>query len=783
MDASDLQGGFRIGDWTVEPVEASATGPGGRRALTREQVALLLALAERAGTPVSRGELRARAWPGQSGMDHLLSESMRALRELFGGRATDRRYIVPDGHSGFVLAATVAPVVPSPQPAAGEAAGPTSASSPAGRLRPLFVELHRRRVFKALFWYVATIGSALQGADLFVDNLGLATWVMPTLIVIGVVGVPIVVALAWLYDITPAGIVLDAGAPGVPHPRLRVAPVIMLGVALMATVVGAAWLYDLMSQHSAPGPTPAAHPASEVERRSVAVLPLTDMSAGGGSGYLGDGLSEELSTRLAQITGLRVAARTSAFEYKGRNVDVRRIGELLGVHYVLEGSVRRAGDNLRVTVQLVDATNGYHVWAESYDRSWQDVIAIQDDIARSVTDALRVVLAPEPSGPRGPEHTPDVHAYDSYFEALAVLHQSGDTSRLREAETRFKEAIAVDPSFARAHAGLCEVGVRLYVRTRDPAYVEQAEEQCRKALDLDSGLVETEKALGGLYAASGRLGEAEAIYRGLIARNPGDADGQIGLGRALEAAGRFDEAEASYRAAVEAEPSYWGGYRDLGVFLTARGRVAEAAEAFRKVTEITPASANAYSNYGAVLQLQGDFEGSLAAFSRSLAIEPSAAAYSNVGTAYYFLHKFPEAVTNYQRATEMSSLDQIYWSSLADALWQMPQRRGEAPGYYRRAVELAERELETKGGRDAQLLAQLAYYCGRLGEPERSAQYLERAVELKDTSPFVAYYAAMAETVAGHAAAAGRYASLAVESGYPRFLLDADPVLGKAAPR
>jgi TolB-like protein/Flp pilus assembly protein TadD len=648
-----------------------------------------------------------------------------------------------------------------------------------GRLQALLVELHRRSVLKVLGAYLVGMWVVLQVAQTTFEPLRLPDWWMTALTIIAVVGVPIVAVLAWSYEITPGGIVLDPGVPRVvkPRPRRAVAPALVAGVALMAAVTGYAWWRTIAE----PGP-PDGQPG-KAERRSIAVLPLTDMSAAGDSGYLGDGLSEELSSRLAQIPGLRVAARTSAFEFKDRNVDVRRIGESLGVRYVLEGSVRRDGDKLRVMVQLIDAGNGYHVWTESYDRSWRDVIAIQDDIARSVTDALRLVLAPRDPSEQGPVRTPDPRAYDSYFAGLAMLQQSGDTSRLREAERRFGEAVAIDPSFARAHAASCEVGMRLYRRTRDPDYLARAEQSCRRALDLDPALLETEKALAGLYEASGRLGEAEAIYRRLITRNPGDADGQIGLGRTLESAGRFEEAEASYRAAVQAEPTYWGGYSNLGAFLLGRGRAAEAVEAFREATEITPSSASAYNNYGAALQLSGDLEGSAEAYRRSLAIEPSAGAYSNVGTAYYILHKFPEAVASYERATALAEHDQVFWGNLGDALWQIPERRGEASGHFRRAIGLAERELDASKGGDAALLAQLAYYYGRVGDTGRSGQYLQRAVGLQDRSPYFAYYAALTEAVAGNTAAAARYASLAVESGYSRFLLDADPVLGVAVAR
>jgi TolB-like protein len=152
----------------------------------------------------------------------------------------------------------------------------------------------------------------------------------------------------------------------------------------MMGVTGFAWWRSIAEANRAVEPAPA---ASEPAPQSVAVLPLVDMTPGGGNEYLGDGFAEEISAQLAQIPGLRVAARTSAFEFKDKSLDVRKIGQALGVHHVLEGSVRRDGDKLRVTVQLIDAANGYHVWAGSYDKDWSDVISIQDNISQSIARA------------------------------------------------------------------------------------------------------------------------------------------------------------------------------------------------------------------------------------------------------------------------------------------------------------------------------------------------------------------------------------------------------------
>jgi tetratricopeptide (TPR) repeat protein len=248
----------------------------------------------------------------------------------------------------------------------------------------------------------------------------------------------------------------------------------------------------------------------------------------------------------------------------------------------------------------------------------------------------------------------------------------------------------------------------------------------------------------------------------------------MGLGQVLAASGRPDEAESSLRAAIQAEPAFWGSYASLGAFLFQRGRVEEATDAFREVTELAP-SANAFSNLGAALQLKGDLDGAAEAFIRSLEIEPSSSAYSNLGTVYYFRGRYPDAVAEYARATALTGQDQALWGNLADALWQIPGRRDEARGHYRRAIALAERQLASSP-QDSLLAAQLGYYYGRVAEPERSLRYLERAAAAHD-DPHVAYYQAVAAADRGDLPAARDAVAAAARLGFPETLLQADPSL------
>jgi TolB-like protein/Flp pilus assembly protein TadD len=642
-------------------------------------------------------------------------------------------------------------------------------------LAALFLELKRRNVLKVMGAYAVGMWLVLQVAQTTFEPLQLPAWWMTALTILAVVGVPIVLVLAWSYEITPGGIVLDQGAPGgfkLPRARRALAPALVAGVALMAAVTGFAWWRTLGGESAGSEQARGFVPSPE----SIAVLPFVDMSPEGESAYLGDGLSEELSSDLAKLPKLRVAARTSAFAFRGKDIDVRKIGEQLGVRYVLEGSVRREGNRVRVTAQLIDAVSGFHAWTDSYDRPWQDLIGIQQEISGAIAKQLQTVLTPEVAQRLSTLPTLNPRAYDFYLAGLSKLRQAGSDTVLEEAESFFRRSLDADPGFARAQAGLCEVTIKRYERNNDTGLVPAAEAACRAALEADPTLKETELALGKLYLVSGRLEQSEAVYRSLLTRAPGDADVRIGLGRALARSNRTAEAEKSFREAIIVEPSYWGAYNSLGNFLFNLGRSEEAAGAYKRVTELAPGNPSGFNNLGAARMTAGDLDGAAKAFEQSLEIEPSRGAYSNLGTLYYALGRMEEAAAMYSRAVDIAPEDFSTRGSLADAHWFLPNGRDRATQEYRRAAALAEKALAIDAT-DGDTSALLGYYYARLGENERSIRYLKRALELAPDSPHVSYFAAIAAAARGDNQEASRMINHALEQGYPRALAVPDPAL------
>jgi TolB-like protein/Tfp pilus assembly protein PilF/DNA-binding winged helix-turn-helix (wHTH) protein len=779
MSANELDAGFRLNDWLVEPRERRISRAGGSRPLTAEQAAILLSLAERHGEVVDATTLRARTWPDGAGDDATLRANVHALQEILGDPRNAPDIIVPTGSRGYALVAHFEPL------GAGTADTGTAVPVPTpfaprlvARLQSFIAELRRRHVFKVAGAYLLAAWLVLQVAETTFEPLRLPAWWMTALTILAVTGFPIVAALAWLYEITPGGIVADPSGNGrvvLPRPRRSLAPWLVAGVAAMAAVTGFAWWRTLQQ---APDDAARGGPAFA----SIAILPLIDMSpTGAGQGYLGDGLSEELSARLAQVRGLRVAARTSAFAFRGRNVDVREIGRALGVRHVLEGSVRRQSGRVRVTAQLIDASTGYHAWSESYERPSDDLLSIQEDIAIAITQELKVMLASDVQGSSEQEDAPDPRAYDFYLAGLSQLRQAGSLNRIADAEALFRRALDIDPAFARAHAGLCRAAIVRYDRTRATAAVAAAEAACRKALETGSWLRETELALGRLYVISGRNELGESVFRTLLVHDTRDADAHVGLAGALEGQDRLADAERSFRNATAAEPGYWYAHNRLGSFLVQHGRAQEAVGPFTRVTELAPGNPTGHNNLGTAQFMTGQLDGAAVSFQRSLAIEPARAAYSNLGTVHFFRHQYEQAAGMFTRSIELAPEDHELRGGRADVLWQIESRREDAVADYRQAIALAEKSLEVNPTQ-AVSWSQLAYYHGRTGNPVQAAQVMGRAFELAPDNPFVNYYAALAAFDRGDEAEAARRVVRAIELGYPAALVKADPVISRFAP-
>ena len=709
--------GYQVDDLIIDLGQRRVTRGGNDIPLPHLSFQLLVTLARSAPDVVTFDQLTARVWPDLVISPETISQRVKLVRDALGDDSQAPRYIAGVRGSGYRMVATVRPLKDRRRPVPGQ---------------------------ELPYWIKPQDADPGEAAPAAVGNTAHAS--------------------------PPA-----APAPSVsaskPHPLAWIGALLVIAVLLAAP-----WTVNryLRAPKRADGLERGAGVVVVQPPRTIAVLPLLDMSPDGSSAYLGDGLAQELSARLARLPGVRVAARTSAFAFRNRSTDARTIAQTLGVRHILEGSVHREGERLRVTAQLIDGISGYDVWSQTYNRTWQDLMAIEDELARSIIGSLRVVLSSDLALRTAQPPTTQPRAFDLYLAGLAQLQGPGGAAALDEAGDSFRRALVEDPKFALAYAGLCERYALGYDKKRDAALIPQAESACGEALKLDPSLREVSAALGQLYFVSGRYEQAAAIYRDAIGSDPDNADGHVGLGEALDAQHRSADAERAFRKAIEVEPTYWVAQNALGNFLFRHGRTSSAIATYRRVTELIPASALAFNNLGAALEFSGDFQGAATAFDRSLSLEPSSSAYSNSGTVYYFLGRYADAARMFGRATELSTQDHRMWGNLADALWQTGGSRAEAQRNYRRAIELAQKSLGVNA-RDAITWSQLGHYSARTGDGSDVSRYVRQALQLSPDDPNVRYYVALTALELGDQAAALESLSRAVELGYPLQLVRAAP--------
>ena len=394
--------------------------------------------------------------------------------------------------------------------------------------------------------------------------------------------------------------------------------------------------------------------------KSIAVLPFVNMSADPENEYFTDGVAEEIINALTKVQALRVVSRTSAFAFKGKNQDIRKVGEQLNVSTVLEGSVRKAGTKLRVTAQLVNVADGYHLWSERYDRELEDVFAIQDEIAGNIVKALRVMLSEEEKRAIEKAPTDNVQAYEYYLRGRQFFHQFRRTG-IQFARRMFERAIEVDPAYALAYAGVADCCSFLYMYwDGSKANLESADSASRKALEMGPELAEAHASRGFAVSLSRRYDEALGEFETAIRLNPKLYEAHYFYARACFQEGKLEEAVRHYEDASRVRPEDYQALLLMSAPLKGLGRDDEARGALRrglqvaeKHLELNPDDARAlYLIAGALAQL-GERERGLECTKRAYAIDPEdSGVLYNVACSYALLGKPDDAIACLEKSIQ-----------------------------------------------------------------------------------------------------------------------------------
>ncbi len=553
-----------------------------------------------------------------------------------------------------------------------------------------FAELKRRNVYKVAIAYAVVAWLLIQAASIFLPAFDAPPWVMKIFIIVIIFGFPVALIFSWAFEITPEGIKLESEIEGNKSIARRTGRKLVAITIALAVVAAGLWVYQLVQPKVGTSLRDVRSDSAKDEGRlgelslpapnkSIAVLPFVDLSQAKDQEYFCDGISEEILDALAKVEGLRVAARTSSFSFKGKNADVAEIAQKLNVQNVLEGSLRREGDRIRITAQLVNARDGFHLWSDTYERELQGVFAVQDDITRSIVDALKIKLAVVP-----PTRTrQNTEAYDLYLQGVYFSNKSDEQS-LRKSLGLFHQALDKDPNFARAWTGIAKAWEWLadaYVKPLEAYPAMRA--AASKAIELDQTEAE----------AHCYLGDSKRVL-----------DWDVAGG------------EAELKRALQLDPNLGTAHFFLALSLASRGEAESAQAHMKEAVKLDPLSPIIGSFSGMMQLAYRHLDDAIAELRRTQLLDPNYVyQHSELADAYREKGMFAEALELYKKAGEVTRVSQ---AGLAITYAKMG-RRNEA--------ERVLNELKTLAATHYVAGESIASICVALGDNDAAFQWLERA--------------------------------------------------------
>jgi TolB-like protein/Flp pilus assembly protein TadD len=480
-----------------------------------------------------------------------------------------------------------------------------------------FAELKRRNVYKVAIAYGVVAWLLIQVATQVFPFFEIPNWVVRFVVLVIIIGFPVALIIAWAFELTPEGLkrteTADAEhSAGRSRKRTWIYVVIIAG----ATSIGLFFLGRYTSSKQNAG--------AELPGKSIAVLPFDNLSRDPDNAYFAEGVQDEILTRLAKVADLKVISRTSTQKYKSTPDNLRDIAKQLGVSNILEGSVQRAADQVRVTVQLINATTDAHLWAESYDRALTDIFTVESEIAKTIADTLRAKLTGSEERMMSKKPTANPEAYELYLKGRFFWNKRTAID-LRKSIDYFDQAVAKDPSYALAYAGLADAYVLLsgFGAASPKDSLPQAKSAAEKALELDSTLGEAHASLAqALFAYDFNFTEANREFRRAIELNPNYATAHQWYGQSgLTSLGQFEDAIAEMKRALKLDPLSVIINSDLGSVLCSTGRYEAAIEQLRKTLEMDPGFYYAHWNLGHALEMKGLIEQAISEYEKAIALD------------------------------------------------------------------------------------------------------------------------------------------------------------------
>jgi TolB-like protein/Tfp pilus assembly protein PilF len=545
--------------------------------------------------------------------------------------------------------------------------------------RNFFVELKRRNVYKVAVAYAVVAWLLIQAASILFPTFEAPPWAMKILVVVIVLGFPVALILSWAFEITPEGIKLESQITPNQSITRRTGRKIVAVTLAFAVVAAGLFVYQLVGrdrwarrsydQATESGRALATAGSLPIPAKSIAVLPFDNLSDDKSNAYFTEGVQDEILTRLAKVADLKVIARTSTQRFKSAPENLSDIAKQLGVANILEGSVQKVGDQVRVNVQLINALTNAHLWADIYDRKLTDIFAVESDIAKSIADTLQAKLSSSAEHVLASRPTENPEAHELYLKGRYFWNRRTGAN-LQKAADYFQQAIGKDPAYALAYSGLADCHVLL------PAYAElgsnprdelpKALEAARKAVELDDTLGEAHTSLARALASDLQLPAAMSEFRRAIELNPNYATAHQWFGECLQSQGHLEEALAELQRAQELDPLSLIINSVLGFALDTVGKSDEAIAQLHKTLEIDPNFGNAHGQLGNVLEHRGRLQEAIVEYEKcfkSVGSDPIDLA--DLAAAYFLGDRKQEAQALWDKLKSLSERQYVPAYSLA----------------------------------------------------------------------------------------------------------------------
>jgi TolB-like protein/tetratricopeptide (TPR) repeat protein len=612
-----------------------------------------------------------------------------------------------------------------------------------GWLHNLFEELKRRRVFRVATLYVVALWPIIQIADILSPALDLPASSMRFLLILFVSGFPIILLLAWMFNLNAAGISFtgfggastendDEALIGKNTELLVVAVLLVLALLLFGIQSNLIPFTDTAKEQTTNRNTTSIQQAATTQSniQSIAVLPFAIFSEDSQDRFFADGLTEELLNVLSRVRNLRVAARTSSFAYKGVNKNIQLIGKELNVGTILEGSVRRndIDDTVRVTAQLIEVATGTHLWSETFDKEFRDIFKIQDEIAASVVSHLKVTLLGE--------ETEQIKSRSSASPEAMVAHSMGKTElakrtrvALRDAIRFFDKAIALDANYAEAYSGLADAYSLLhsYSDKSVEGPLIKAQQAVNKALELDNTLGSAWASQGLLYMQNKQNDDAIIALKKAMEINPSYAMAYMWYGSLVE---NSEERTELYRKAFELDPrSPVAGY-NLASGLIAQGRESEAMDIFSQIVEADPFYPGAYKLIAGINEYRGRLDEAIIQYKKVYDLEESNETAASIAQIYLDLGDFENADIWLSHAGKMLPAEyqsELNWLSVES--WIARGDKEQAEMILRPMLEVSDKSPES--------FYDAAYAAFLLGDYQVTTRHFESGQDIEASNGMI----------------------------------------------